>query len=58
MKKLDYTAPTMEVVHLECEQMIASSHMIYISSTPTENDATMAPHRRGTWGNLWDKSEE
>ena len=45
-----YTPPTMNIVEIECESMLAMSGYGY-DSDDSEFGAPM--QRRGEWGNLW-----
>ena len=52
LKKL-YTPPSINIVEIECESMLAMSGQ----GTDTNNDYDFggrgANERRGAWGNLW-----
>ena len=50
IKKETYIAPSIEVVNVETESMIASSTFyINMSNSPTNSDASMANGFRGDW---------
>ena len=50
MNKETYIAPSIEVVNVETESMIASSTFyINMSNSPTNSDASMANGFRGDW---------
>ena len=50
MDKKTYIAPSIEVVSIETESMIASSPFyINMSNAPTDSDASMANGFRGDW---------
>ena len=50
MNKETYIAPSIEVVSVETESMIATStYYIHMSNSPTNSDASMANGFRGDW---------
>ena len=50
MNKETYIAPSIEVVNVETESMIAASTFyINMSNSPTNSDASMANGFRGDW---------
>ena len=54
-KKL-YTPPSMNIVEIECESMLASSITGFApDSDDSEFGAPAKAARRGEWGNLWNE---
>lgn len=56
MKK-DYVKPSIEWAEIEVQSMMATSDNVFsisISDDTTDEDASMAGERRGSWGSLWD----
>ena len=54
-KKL-YTPPSMNIVEIECESMLAGSITgIAPDSNDSEFGAPAKAARRGEWGNLWNE---
>ena len=51
--KREYISPTVEVIQIEMEFMIAASVGTLELSN---NDVSMSNDRRGSWGDLWDQS--
>ena len=63
MNKKTYIAPAMEIVEMELALLLCGSNDssgnsgssdIGVSDKVTDDDASMANGRRGSWGNLWD----
>ena len=48
-----YTPPSMNIVEIECESMLASSITGYASDS--DDSEFGAPARREDWGNLWNE---
>jgi hypothetical protein len=57
MMKKKYIKPKIEIENLQPEAMLAvSNEGMGSNETPGGDEDFNAPGRRGTWGNLWDKS--
>lgn len=62
MNKKTYIAPAMEIVEMESARLLCGSNDSSgnsgssdsgVSDKVTDDDASMANGRRGSWGNLW-----
>ena len=53
MKKKTYITPAAKEVNLLTMKMLATSAIVNVSNTTTEQDAKMTNERRGDWGEIW-----
>ena len=51
-----YRKPVVELINIECAEILAASPGIKISSESADNSVeALANKQNGSWGNLWNK---